>query len=198
MIKSLREFFESFQPLGDAEFALLESGLIRRRFEKNEIFLRAGEVCPALAFVERGMMRAFRLRDDAEITENFYLENSLAGDHRSFTKQIAASVTVDAVEACEVLIITRNLVEEFCAASATWREIRRLVVENEFVATQRRVANLLADSPEQRYLRLREENPAVLQRAPQYMIASYLGVKPESLSRIRHRLATHKAEVFLT
>ncbi|NJS40356.1 MAG: Crp/Fnr family transcriptional regulator [Rhodobacteraceae bacterium] len=159
-------------------------------FRKGDHLLREGDVATHLLFVSRGLLRYYFL-DDAtgeERTGQFFDEGQVFTDAASFLGQTPATQFIDALEPGEVLRIPRVALYEAYMADHAMERFGRLMLENALVGSQRRAANLLRLSPDERYRTFVSTRPEVARRVPQYLIASYLGITPESLSRIRGRL----------
>lgn len=162
-----------------------------RPVSKGDHLLREGEIATHLFFVSRGLLRYYFL-DDAtgEVrTGQFFDEAQVFTDVASFLGQTPATQSIDALEPGEGLRIPRAALYEAYAADHAMERFGRLMLENALVGSQRRAANLLRLSPDERYRTFVNTRPEGARRVPQYLIASYLGITPEGLSRIRSRLA---------
>jgi CRP-like cAMP-binding protein len=184
----VREFFSRFVPVSDAEWTTLQPLLRERSLRAGEVLSREGDVCRQLAFVDTGILRYFITRDGAEFTGTFFFEGSVAVDYGSFISQTPARQWIGAIEASTVWLLSHEAVQRLYASSATWERRGRLIAEFVLVHAQRRAASLALDEADVRYLALLAERPKVIERIPLYLIASYLGITPEALSRVRRRL----------
>jgi len=185
----VRRVLSQHDPLSDVEWAALRPRLRRQALAARQVVLRAGDICRELAFVERGVLRYFLVGDGTEFTGTFFFEGSVAADYGSFVSQAAARQWIDAIEDSVVWFLSHADVQRLYASSATWERRGRRIAEAVLVAAQRRTAAFVLEDAESRYAALFAERPKVLERLPQYMIASYLGITPEALSRIRRRRA---------
>ncbi len=150
-------------------------------------FLEAGQVCSRVAFVNRGCARQYYLVDGKEICKDFLFENSFIGSYASFLTRQPAHFYVQALENMELLELQHSDIVQLYANYPTWQKLGKLIAEGLFIRKENREASFLNDGPDQRYQKLLVEFPQVIQRVPLHYIASYLGMTPETLSRIRRR-----------
>jgi CRP-like cAMP-binding protein len=173
-----------------AALADLAGASDKRPIAKGDHLLREGEVAKHLIFVVSGLLRYYFL-DEAtgeERTGQFFDEGQVFTDAASFLGQTPATQFIDTLEAGEVLRIPRDALYAAYTADHAMERFGRLMLENALVGSQRRAANLLRLPPDERYRTFVTTRPEVARRVPQYLIASYLGITPEGLSRIRGRL----------
>lgn len=176
------------RPFSDAEWSHIASTITLRRLRKGEKLLKAPEVNHYIAFVNSGALRTFYNRDGNDTTFFFFFENSLVTEYDSFLTQRESQFSIEAIEDCELLVLHSNDLQHLYQNVTDGQLVGRLVAQHLYVLLQRRTASLLFETAEQRYRHLVSSNSPILQRVNQYHIASYLGVKPQSLSRIRKRL----------
>jgi CRP-like cAMP-binding protein len=157
---------------------------------KGTIVLRAGDTAKHLFHIDVGLLRYFYLDQETgdERTGQFFDEGGTVTDAASFLTGAPATQTIEAVEDSVLLLVPRtSLLRAYDEDHATERFGRKMV-EAGFLGSQRRAANLLNMSPDDRYRHYVENRPEIVRRVPQYLLASFLGITPESLSRIRGRL----------
>lgn len=188
--EALRKYINSYAEteLSDDEFEQISTAFLPRKYRRKQYLLQAGEVCKYIAFVLQGAFRQYSV-DDKGIEHIIFLgiENWWVGDRESFIMLTPSKFNIDAVEDSEVLLITSENMQHLTASlPAMARMISRLDQRN-FIASQKRIHASLSLTAEERYLDLLEHNPVFLQRFPQNMIASFLGITPETLSRIRKK-----------
>ena len=181
--RSLREIVESFVP---------------RTLLAEERLLRSGDVCGQLAFVCRGVLISQTLTSEREASCDLFAEGDFATDYVSFLTQAPSTVEIVALEPGAVLTISKSALERLYDTVPGVERLGRKIAEAQFVGSVHRAGSLLTDSPAARYRALRTRRPDMLQRVPQYLIARWLGVTPESLSRIRKRLSAPQRTVMST
>lgn len=174
-------------PLSEEEIDFIRPLLPIRTFRKGEFLIRAGEISKSFFYNAAGFVRLFYLIGGEEKTAYFYGEGSFISAYSSFMKQEPCSFFLQAAEDTDVVVISVEASEKLLGYSTRFEKLARIAMEEEMVSLQEIIASLLTLSPEKRYLDLLKSNPEVFQKVPQIQIASFLGVKPESLSRIKKR-----------
>lgn len=160
-----------------------------RKYQKNTVLLREGEVAHELYFVLTGALRQFFSKDDGvEKTCNFTFETDFFTDIESFSRKSSAVTNIITLEPTECLVIKCTELMKVISQSTAVAELCRTIVENIATENIKRIQSLLSLSPENQFKELVQRNPEMLQRVPQRYIAQYLGLAPESLSRIRKRI----------
>jgi len=185
------DYFSKISPLSIGEAEAIKSSSVIKEFKKGTVLLRAGQISDDTYFVLIGLVRQYHLSDGEEMTTAFFVEDDWVISLNAENPQPAIFYWV-CEEDCTLLIGNNASANDLFAKFPRLESIARRVLENTFLDYQRKVTAYFAATPEQRYLRLQESNSSLIQRVPQYQLASYLGVKPESLSRIRKRLAEKK------
>jgi CRP/FNR family transcriptional regulator, anaerobic regulatory protein len=165
-------------------------------FAKGDHLLREGDTASHLLFVAKGLLRYYFLDPDSaeERTGQFFDEAQVFTDAASFLGQTPATQFIEALEPGEVLCIPRAALYRAYAVDHAMERFGRLMLENALIGSQRRTSNLLRLPPDERYRTFIATRPEIARRVPQYLVASYLGITPEALSRIRRRLADTPAK----
>ncbi|WP_242050804.1 Crp/Fnr family transcriptional regulator [Oculatella sp. FACHB-28] len=149
--------------------------------------LREGETSEFVGFTLSGCLRTFVLKDAKEYTLFFHTEQHTLGDYESFQKRHPTRFSIQAVEDSEIMIFDRQVMQ-FFEMTPQGQKFLRLVAEDLAFLLRDKVLSLFLDTPEERYLNLLQTEPELLQRIPQYYLASYLGIEPQSLSRLKRRV----------
>ncbi|WP_309640245.1 Crp/Fnr family transcriptional regulator [Flavobacterium sp.] len=192
MHDELRKSLNHFVAITDDEFNLFLARMKPKTLKKNEYFLRQGEVCHNAVFLIKGCVRYYFNIDGEEKTGQFFFESSWYTDLESFVFGEPSEQNIQALENSECLIISKKDLHELYESSHTFEKFGRLLVEYGFLGLRKKNKLLTNMSPEERYLDLLKNRPKVIERIPQIYIASYLGIQPESLSRIRKRIFNQK------
>ncbi len=193
MYEQIRSSLAQFVNLTDEEFNLVTSKLVPRTLRKKEMLLSAGQVCHNAFFINQGCLRYFYLVDGEEKTGQFFFEGDWYTDFVSFISGKPSDESIQALEECSLLVLSRQDLLDLFDQIPTFERFGRLTAEQAVLGIKARNASLINQSPEQRYLRLLKNRPKVVARLPQHYIASFLNIKPESLSRIRKRLADNRS-----
>lgn len=187
MYDSLIKYINSFAsaPLNESDIELIKKTFIPKKIRKKQYVLQEGEVCKYLAFIVKGAMRQYSVDDKAvEHIVRLSIENWWAGDRESFTMLTPSVYNIDAWEDTDALLITKadmNLIDKIPAVI----QMTRKLDDNHAFAYQKRLNAYISLSAEQRYEDFAKQYPEFLQRFPQHIIASYLGITKETLSRVR-------------
>ena len=176
----------STTPLSSPDIEVLKKVFIPKKYRKRQYFLQAGEVCKHTAFVVKGAMRQYSVDEKgAEHIVRLSIENWWVGDRESAFNLTPSIYNIDAWEETDVLLITGADMREIRSVPAV-NEMTLTLDNNHAFALQRRVNASISLSAEQRYADLLKTYPEFLDRFPQHIIASYLGITKETLSRVRH------------
>jgi len=178
-------------PLAEEEAGYILSFFKEQKHKRNLLLLRSGEVAHEVFFVLKGALRQFYI-DEAgnERTCNFAFENDFITDLESFSQQTKSPSSIKTLTETVCLSIRCTDLVTLLKESPAMAEFFRVLVERIAARSIKRTKSLLSFSPEKQFMELLEEQPEIFQRVPQRYIAQYLGIAPESLSRIKKRLMT--------
>jgi CRP-like cAMP-binding protein len=192
MIDHLLQSIQRVIALNDDEINVVQSLFKAKAYQKGEFFLADGQVCKHAGFIEKGLIRYYINDDGEEKTYEFGKENDFVCNYESFLTQAPSTKIIQALEDCVIWQISFPDLQVFYQSVAGGERFGRIVIEQVFIQLLSALGSLYTDTPEQRYLKLLNEHPDLQQRVSQYHIASYVGVKPQSLSRIRKRIFSMK------
>jgi CRP-like cAMP-binding protein len=190
MYESLIKYFNSYTttPLTEGEIELIQGFFTPKKFRKRQYFLQEGEVGKYTAFIVKGAMRQYTVDDKGEEhIIRLYIENWWASDRESLMKETPSIYFIDAWEDTECLLVTKAALTDLIDRIPAMTEWIRKLDANFAIASQRRLNAAISLTAEERYHDLEKTYPEFLQRFPQHIIASYLGINRETLSRIRSR-----------
>lgn len=173
----------------DEEIVEVLSYFEKRSIKRKEFILRAGDVCRGRGYVNKGCFRRYTTNDHGkEVTIDFGFEDWWIGDRESIRKHESSIYFLQAMEDCEVFWIDQETYERLCQDVPKFHVTQVKKMESSHFATQKRLTLYQSASQEEKYLALLQQYPQLFQRIPLHYIASYLGMEPESLSRLRKRL----------
>lgn len=194
MYEKIRQYTSSIVPFTDEEWAAKVPYLTTQQLNKGDFLVREGQICRAVHFIDSGMFRTYNLVGDKEVTTNFFFESSYASDYVSFVTQTPSKEYIQALEDSVVISFPYDRMQELYEQYPAFQKYGRLTAEKIFTSIYRRQQEFLFFSPKERYLNLMKKRPKVIRHIPQVYIASYLGITPEYLSRIRNELK-NEAEI---
>jgi CRP-like cAMP-binding protein len=190
MFSLLRAHIEKRVHLTDEEFNIITKFFVTKKLKKHQFLLNEGDVCRYIGFINSGCLREYKI--DNKGTEHilqFAIEDWWVSDLHSFLSGLPATYNIDALQDSEILLIEKSAREELLDNCPKMERFFRLLIEANHVATQHRISDSLSASAEERYLKFIKTYPQLFEQVPQNHIASYLGITPQSLSRIRKELS---------
>ena len=186
LIKAVKQFIR----ITSEEEAIISNLFTESRLKPGGYFLEEGKICRSVAFIEKGLLRYFVTQDGNEKTISFNKENEFACNYKSFLPAKPSDTSIQALEETTLYLISYDNLQRLYADVKEGERLGRMAIEQVFLAVMEQIRSLYADPPAARYQQFLATYPDLVQRIPQYYIASYVGVKPQSLSRIRKRLST--------
>lgn len=190
MLDSFKNYFQSKTDLSDEQFHSITATLQFKKIEKGTILLQQGDICHYSFFVSKGLLRSYTIDENGkEHIIQFAPESWIISDRSSSYFNEPSELFIDAIEETEIVFIDKNFIDAVAEMSIAFRQQDNIALHNHIRQLQKRVNLLLGATAEQRYLDFITIYPNLTLRIPQWMIASYLGITPETLSRVRKELA---------
>lgn len=175
--------------LGEEETEIFLSKFTKTSLSKNDVFISPGKVCHTIGLIEKGLMKCVYHQRGEETVFEFAYENSFISDYYSFVTLTPSEKEVRCLEDTIVHTISRESLERLGKEHAFIESMSRKINEKLFLRMHDRLKSMLLDPAAERYQKLMAERQDLIQRIPQYLIASYLNVKPETISRIRKKIS---------
>jgi len=189
LIDRIREYIH----LSDSEIETVDSLFYPEEYKANDVILKEGDICSKIWFIEKGLVRFSINADGEDRSFVFRCEGHFISEIEGFIRRTPASKSIVAIEDCLLYSMTETDIQRFYQMVRYGDRFGRLLIEEIFVAAVAHIVSFYTESPEQRYQKLIRQNKDFIQRIPQYHIASFLGVKPQSLCRIKKRLLSKQS-----
>ena len=190
MENKIVKYFSQITTLSQDEARVLENGMVVTKFKKDAFLLKEGQTSNDTYFILEGCIRQYHLIDGEEKTTNFFTEGQWVISLTGLSQKTPSAHNLVCMEETSLVVGNEQKAQELFKQFPRFETLARAVMEKSFAEQQQLMTAYITDTPEQRYLNLLKLRPDLFQRIPQYLIASYIGVKPESLSRIRKRITT--------
>ena len=188
MFDKLKEYCRRIVPLTDNELKLIDKYFEITLIDKKNFLLTNGRICNFIAFISEGAIRHFHVKNGIEKTCDISFANSWVTDFQSFTYGTSCIMNLQALENTTVFVIKKKNLIELYEKCSKYETFGRLMAEQVAQRATEIAMSLSSDKPEERYLNLIKSHPDIFQRVQQKYIANFLGISPESLSRIRNRI----------
>lgn len=187
-LTALQVFIMQMVKLDDAAWVDMQQRLTPRSIKKKQLFIAEGKVCREMAFICKGSFRFYKVIDGIEVSTYFSFEHDWVSAYTSFLHKTPSFISIEAMEDSELLVLTWDDLQQLYNNHVVFERFGRLVAEYVATCLDERMHSLLLKTPEERYLKTLSDKSIYFERVPQHYIASYLGIAPESLSRIRKRV----------
>jgi len=178
-------FVKKFVDFDEYEIQAMLKRVIFIRLKKNEIFINEGDIAHQIAFANKGYLRVYYWHDGEEITRDITPLHSFATALPSFISQTPSFEIISAITDCELITIHKNDLEYLYSNYPKWERFGRRIMEEMFVESQRRIYSFITETAEIRYKKLLKQHPGMIRDVPLKYIADFLGIKLQSLSRLR-------------
>ncbi len=189
MVNKFINYFSRISPLTEEEANAIKDNMCVKTYKKGAFLLKEGQRSVDTYFILEGCIREYIVTGGEEKTTNFFTEEQWVISLNNFNPQSPSAHNLVCVEDTIVSVGNEESARKLFKQFPGFETISRAIVEADFAQQKKLLTSYLTDSPEQRYLNLLQSRPGLLQRIPQYQLASFIGVKPESLSRIRKRMS---------
>ncbi|SCW39888.1 Crp/Fnr family transcriptional regulator [Mucilaginibacter sp. NFR10] len=188
MFQNINNYAARSVSLTAEETALFNEILEYRKIPKKTRLLTAGNICNFEAYVNKGCIREYIIDENgAEVTLQFAVEDWWVSDLASFQDQSPAHMNIETLEDCELLILTHDSKEKLLNEVPKLERMFRLMLQRHLTVVQKRLFKTISTTAMEKYLEFINRYPSIPQRVPQHYIASYLGISPEFLSKLRAR-----------
>ena len=185
----IRGFISSIVPFSDKDWALFDKRLVYKEFKRNEMILRAGEVENYMYFLVEGVTRIFQFQNDIEYTLRFNFPITPFNSYASFITQSPSLINVEALTNVKVLRMSYHDMQSLYEESKMAERVGRRMIELLYVQREIKELQMHSKTAEDYYCEMLNTNDSLVQHIPQKHLASYLGITPESLSRIKKKIA---------
>lgn len=177
----------------EEEFSFCKSLFVPKKLRRRQYLLQEGAVCKYQAFVEKGILRTYTVDEKGgEHILQFASEGWWMADLSSYITGEPSLFNMDALEDAELLLLSKPSWDGLMEKVPKFEHYFRILIQNNLIATQKRLMQSLAETAEEKYVKFTQTYPDCVQRVPQHMIASYLGISRETLSRLRRNIASQR------
>lgn len=193
MFDKLKKYLSEKGDFSDRDFELIESVSTIKRLRKRQYLLQEGDVCKHSSFIIKGLLRAYHVDSKGvEHIVQFAPENHWTGDRESLQSGLPSKLNIDAIENTQVVMFKQSDLNKIKEEIPSFNKLTFQILNKNVLALENRIYSNITLSTEEKYNRFLELYPDLIHRIPQHMIASYIGVSPETLSRIRSNSAKDK------
>ena len=184
-LKKIKQAFFQIHPQPENDWTDFSDKLVLKRFRKGEFLIRDGQVENYIYFLNKGATRHYFIKDGKEFTVDFQFEGDFVTAYYSFITREPSPIFIELLEDAETVAISYHSLNEFYSTHPNGEKVGRLIAESQYVKRLRKEMDLLSLTAEERYARLMKKNPGLVNTISVKHLSSYLGIQPESLSRIR-------------
>lgn len=190
MYNQLKSYCSLSIPLSDRELEYIDKYFETKIVRKKDFLIQDSKICSLIGFIAKGSIRHFHIKDGIDRTCDISFDNSWVTDFESFTRETPARMNLQALEDTTIYYIQKNNLNELYKICPKYETFGRLMAEKVALRATDIAMSLSSEKPEERFNNLLKQQPDLFQRVPQKYIANFLGISPESLSRIQKRIHT--------
>lgn len=189
-MENIIAFFNSIMPLSEKMLGLMSKIFVYDELKKEEYFIRKGQFAKEIAFLEAGIVRAYYINSDGkEYNKTFFSAPTIIGSYASLISKQRNAVAQQALTDCKIWKASFHKIEKLSEGNFEIERLRRIIAEGYFLNNEKKEIEMALLDADKRYLILQKDYPGIELEIPQYHIASYLGISPTQLSRIRKKMA---------
>jgi CRP-like cAMP-binding protein len=188
MFENIKKNIRSIVNFNEEDLTIFLSCLEPKAIKKHDFFVREGELCNYVAFINKGSVRITYNKDGEEQVGGFFVKGDWVSEYGSFLGRQPSVYSINAIENTELFLLNYDKMQQLYDRGKPFERFGRIVAEQLFLITVERQISFLLQTPEERYRKLLEDQPHLFNLVSLKQIASFLGIKPESLSRIRKRI----------
>ena len=187
MTSNLIKFIRKFVPFTEEEIKKSEHFFKEKILKKGDFWAKEGDLNTAVLFLNKGMIRSYFVKNEIEKTFDLTIENQIVSATKYYSLGLPSRDYLQAVEDCHLCVISKENLDLLFSQSAKWERLGRLVFEVYTVSQENRLRSFIAETAQERYERLAKHQPELIRRTPQIYLANFLGITPQSLSRLRRK-----------
>lgn len=188
MTQNLIQFIKQIVDFTDEEIQNIQHLFIEKNLKKGEFWIKEGEFNSDVLFINKGMLRSYFVKEEVEKTFDLVIENQIVTATECYASGSPSTDFIQAVEDSYLSIISKDNLEILYAKSSKWERVGRIIFEYYTLEQEIRIRSFIAETAQERYERLTTDQPELMQRTPQIYLANFLGITPQSLSRLRRKI----------
>ncbi len=188
MTQNLIQFIKQLVPFTDEEIQDIQHLFVEKTLKKGEFWVKEGEFNSDILFVNKGMLRSYFVKEEVEKTFVLVIENQILTATESYASGLPSTDFIQAVEDTYLSVITKDNLEILYSKSFKWERVGRIIFEYYTIEQEIRIRSFISETAQKRYERLAKDHPELMQRTPQIYLANFLGITPQSLSRLRRKI----------
>lgn len=190
MTPNFIQFIKQIVPFTEDEIQRANHLFTEQTLKKGDFWVKEGEYNADMLFVNKGMLRSYFMKDEIEKTFDLTIENQLVTCTYCYSFGLPSKDYIQAVEDTYLCIISKDNLDALYAQSVKWERLSRILFEGYTIGQEIRLRSFIAETAQERYERLAEMQPELMRRTPQIYLANFLGITPQSLSRLRRKITS--------